>query len=180
VFGLGSGGLSIHIDIHPSPDGVGRKQIVPIDHIPSWKLNKHVFQNAYKKCLDKNPSLPQQQQQQQQQTPVMYPNNYGMPYDQHGQMMMPPTPPPPHPYMENVRGYGYSAPFYAYDGQHPDVQGIVNLILQPGKKYDHNGIKIQFLGRIEMVSKKESILCGCRITIIFIFAQFYVNRISSL
>ncbi len=85
-------------------------------------------------------------------------------------MMMPPTPPPPPPNMQNLRGYGYGAhfeqTFYAYDGQCPDVQGIVNLILQPGKKYDHNGIKIQFLGRIDMVSNlMNSVIADYQFTI---------------
>jgi vacuolar protein sorting-associated protein 26 len=38
---------------------------------------------------------------------------------------------------------------FAY-GQHQDVSGIVSLYLPPGKKVEHLGIKIQFIGRIDM------------------------------
>ena len=38
---------------------------------------------------------------------------------------------------------------FAYE-QHQDVSGIVSLYLAPGKKVEHLGIKIQFIGRIDM------------------------------
>lgn len=38
---------------------------------------------------------------------------------------------------------------FAYE-QHQDVGGTVTLHLAPGKKIEHSGIKIQFIGRIEM------------------------------
>lgn len=38
---------------------------------------------------------------------------------------------------------------FAYE-QHQDVSGIVTLYMQPGKKVEHLGIKIQFIGRIDM------------------------------
>jgi hypothetical protein len=206
--------LTIHIDVQPSNEDLANQQVVPMDHVQSWKLNKNVFQNAKKKCVDYVPPLQQQQNmqqnmQQQQIQPNMqhpqnmqpqnqYPNNNGQ-----QQMMMPPGPggyPQPgqpnnmmqqQPNMNmgmdmnmnmntnmNInmntnmnmnmgmdmnmnmnanmnRGYGYGGTqkvIYAYSGISQDVQGVVNLILQPGKKYDHNGIKIQFLGRIDMVS----------------------------
>jgi vacuolar protein sorting-associated protein 26 len=41
------------------------------------------------------------------------------------------------------------APIVAYE-QHQDVSGVVTLHLAPGKKVEHLGIKIQFIGRIDM------------------------------
>lgn len=170
VFGLGSGGLSVTIDIQPTQDGLARQLIVPIDHPPSWKLNKNVFQNSKKKCKMTNSVTPlpqllqqQQQQMQQQQQQPMYDANGQLIYPpNNNMMMMPPGPPPPTPPNMNMmgpgmqRGYGYGGGMgmekhiYAYNGQYQDIQGMVNLILEPGKKYDHNGIKIHFIGRIEM------------------------------
>ena len=39
---------------------------------------------------------------------------------------------------------------YAY-GEHEDIQGVVHLVLPPGKKFESLGIKIQFVGRVDMV-----------------------------
>mmetsp|Transcript_6932 Transcript_6932/g.10561 ORF Transcript_6932/g.10561 Transcript_6932/m.10561 type:complete len:417 (-) Transcript_6932:338-1588(-) len=165
VFGLGGGGgLTVDINIHPPHDGIANGQVVPIDHPPSWKLNKNVYHNSKKKCIDyKNHNqqlLMQQMQMQQQQQQPMYgqPQQQQMMYGNNGQMMMmPQQPPPPPPQMNmnmnmnmNMFGGGSSQVLYAYSGQCQDVQGMANLILQPGKRYDHNGIKIQFLGRIDM------------------------------
>jgi vacuolar protein sorting-associated protein 26 len=41
------------------------------------------------------------------------------------------------------------APIFAYE-QHQDVSGVVTLALPPGKKLEHLGIKVQFIGRIDM------------------------------
>jgi len=38
---------------------------------------------------------------------------------------------------------------FAYE-QHQDVSGVASLYLAPGKKVEHLGIKIQFIGRIDM------------------------------
>ena len=40
---------------------------------------------------------------------------------------------------------------YAF-GEMEDVRGVVHLRLPPGKKFDHLGVKVQFVGRVEMVS----------------------------
>ena len=39
---------------------------------------------------------------------------------------------------------------FAYEA-HQDIGGVVTLQLAPGKKVDHLGIKVQFIGRIDMV-----------------------------
>jgi len=46
---------------------------------------------------------------------------------------------------------------YAY-GNGQKVEGNVSLFLPPGKRFDHMGIKIQFLGQIYMVSVVYDIL----------------------
>ena len=38
---------------------------------------------------------------------------------------------------------------FAYE-QHQDVSGVIALYLAPGKKVEHMGIKVQFIGRIDM------------------------------
>ena len=169
VFGLGSGGLSIQITIQPTIESISRHDVVVLDHVPSWKLIKGYHNNSggnggrgiyYKKDMN-DKLLVQQQQQQQQQQPMQ------MQYDG-STMMIPSTNPPLPPPHINPQGgynnYNYNNPYnnttgiqqeakiYAFNGSCQDVQGYVNLLLQPGKKYDHNGIKIQFLGRIDMVS----------------------------
>ena len=40
---------------------------------------------------------------------------------------------------------------FAYEA-HQDVGGVITLHLAPGKKVEHLGIKVQFIGRIDMVS----------------------------
>ena len=41
---------------------------------------------------------------------------------------------------------------YAYDAN-TDVEGIISLMVPPGKKVEHLGIRVEFVGRIETVSK---------------------------
>mmetsp|Transcript_13883 Transcript_13883/g.16865 ORF Transcript_13883/g.16865 Transcript_13883/m.16865 type:complete len:394 (-) Transcript_13883:140-1321(-) len=146
VFGLGSGGLTIQVDIEPNVNGLSNGQIVPVTHSPSWKINKNVFQTSIrKKCLDRVPPLSQIQQQQQQQF------NNNMMYNVNPNMQPQFQPQGMNMSMDRAYGYGGAAEvMYAYNGESQDVQGVVHLIMQPGKKYDHNGIKIQFLGRIDM------------------------------
>ncbi len=42
---------------------------------------------------------------------------------------------------------------FAYES-HQDVGGVVTLHIAPGKKIEHLGIKVQFIGRIDMVRRK--------------------------
>jgi vacuolar protein sorting-associated protein 26 len=44
------------------------------------------------------------------------------------------------------------SPLCAYEASQ-DVGGVVTLNLSPGKKVEHLGIKIQFIGRIDMVRR---------------------------
>lgn len=53
-----------------------------------------------------------------------------------------------------------TASLFAYEASQ-DVSGKVILSLPPGKKADHLGIKIQFIGRIDMVSgdRRSALQC---------------------
>lgn len=42
---------------------------------------------------------------------------------------------------------------FAYES-HQDIAGVVTLNLAPGKKVEHLGIKVQFIGRIDTVCSK--------------------------
>jgi hypothetical protein len=75
----------------------------------------------------KNNNMQQQQQQQQQ--------NYMQPHMQQQQPFQ-------QPFQQQT--------LYAY-GEHEDVQGVVHLILPPGRKFESLGVKIQFVGRVDMV-----------------------------
>lgn len=45
---------------------------------------------------------------------------------------------------------------FAYEA-HQDVGGCVTLHVAPGKKIEHLGIKVQFIGRIDMVSNETGV-----------------------
>ncbi len=54
------------------------------------------------------------------------------------------------PMMPGGGQYGQQeSAIFAYE-QHQDINGLVTLYLAPGKKVEHLGIKIQFIGRIDM------------------------------
>ena len=57
---------------------------------------------------------------------------------------------------------------FAYEAQQ-DVGGVVTLHIAPGKKIEHLGIKVQFIGRIDMVS----VLCIRGATILVWTPSFY-------
>lgn len=54
---------------------------------------------------------------------------------------------------------------FAYES-HQDVGGVVTLHVAPGKKIEHLGVKVQFIGRIDMVRdaiytrKRDVFACG--------------------
>ncbi len=43
---------------------------------------------------------------------------------------------------------------YAYDAA-MDVEGVITLSIPPGKKVEHMGMRVEFVGRIDMVSLKK-------------------------
>jgi hypothetical protein len=123
--------------------------VVPISHRPSWKVTKNPFHaGLYKFALWKenhphqrihpNDSVsgvagnmllpyPMQQQQQQQQVQQQQVQQQQV-QQQQGEIL------------------------YAY-GENEDVQGVVHLILPHGRKFEHLGVKIQFVGRVDLVSR---------------------------
>ena len=103
----GGGGVKIDIQLTPPQ---GQKGIIPMDHFPSWKLNKNPFWRVKHPNGIKGASV----------APVM--NSYG-------ELEVKPQ-------------------IFAYES-HQDVVGTVALHLAPGKKVEHLGIKIQFIGRID-------------------------------
>lgn len=114
------------IDIQITPTDQQKKTVgalAPIDHYPSWKLQKNPFwrvnhPNNGKNRIASMAPVPQH-------SPLL---SGGI----HAQLMAS---------QERI--------IYAYE-QHQDVGGIVRLYLTAGKKVEHLGIKIQFIGRIDM------------------------------
>lgn len=135
---FGGGGLKIHIDLHADPHRVAAGEVVPLDHVPSWKTGKNPFASLPKKTFENGPQPPPPPTMQIQQQPNQwYGGNSGTATPLTGANGI----------MEGGGNNGVVV--YAYgDGQ--DVQGAVHLILPPGKSYDHLGVKVQLLGRITM------------------------------
>ena len=117
----GAGGVKIDIRYTPTDQ---QKQssgaIVPIDHYPTWKLNKNPFWR------------------------VKHPNS-----SNNNNRMASVAPAPIIPGDPNSFMAAQERTIFAYE-QHQDVGGVVTLHLAPGKKIEHLGIKIQFIGRIDM------------------------------
>ncbi|MGK3734785.1 MAG: vacuolar protein sorting-associated protein 26 [Bacillariaceae sp.] len=118
----GAGGVKVDIRFTPTDQ---QKQstgaIVPIDHYPTWKLNKNPFWR------------------------VKHPNSS----NNNNNRMASVAPAPIIPGDPNSFMAAQERTIFAYE-QHQDVGGVVTLHLAPGKKIEHLGIKIQFIGRIDM------------------------------
>lgn len=94
---------------------------MPLDHRPSWKLHKNPFWRV------KHPSLAAKAAA----APHLVDETAGT-------------------LISSGAAYSTSHQMYAYEASQ-DVEGVIILSLPPGKKMDHLGIKIQFIGRIDMV-----------------------------
>jgi vacuolar protein sorting-associated protein 26 len=120
----GAGGVKVDIRFIPSDQ---QKQspgaVVPIDHYPTWKLNKNPFWR------------------------VKHPNSSNN--NNNNNRMASVAPAPIIPGDPNSFMAAQERTIFAYE-QHQDVGGVVTLYLAPGKKIEHLGIKIQFIGRIDM------------------------------
>ena len=186
VFGIGDSGLKIQIEIHPNPQSIINGTTVPLDHRPSWKVakEKDAFLIGLTKLTlmkqrqlntgntsignsigntsiggssgngsntnvdgammnnnnnNNNMYMPNNMQHQQQQ------QNYMQPLMQQQQQQQPFQQQPNQPQT-----------LYAY-GEHEDVQGVVHLVLPPGRKFESLGVKIQFVGRVDMVSVTQKL-----------------------
>lgn len=137
----GGSGLNVEIRLTPPPpppfvpgqQGVesAKPMVVPMDHTPSWKMHKNPFWRV------KHPQriAPQNMTAMIQRQPdynMPSSNLSGIPPNQGGPIMM-----------------QAPAQIYAYEASQ-DIEGHVVLTLPPGKKADHMGIKLHFIGRIDM------------------------------
>ena len=91
---------------------------------------------------------PQQQQQQQPYDPYKQPSMYGN-SSMAGSGMIMPGGSSSNMMMMSPGGGPKETPLYIYQDD-ADVEGSVVFRLPPGKKAEHLGIKVQFLGRIDM------------------------------
>jgi len=142
-FGLGGGGVQISIALTADPSRPG---IVPIDRYPSWKLRKNPFWRL---------KYPQARKQQIAANNGNNNNNnvntLVAPQQSHDQIL------PPSNTMYAMPGTTSntisvderSHQLYVYDAPE-DISGVVTLTLPPGRKQDHLGIKIEFIGCIDM------------------------------
>lgn len=129
LFGIGSNPLQIQIEIQPNQNSLQSKTIIPLDHSPNWRVSKNVFMSSLSKQTLQNVIRKDNTailQVHPHQPVVAEPQFGGMPQQQ----------------LQPI--------IYAHS-ETEDVQGVVHLLLQPGKHFEHAGIKIQFVGRIEMV-----------------------------
>lgn len=150
VFRLGGGGLKIQIDIRANSEGIASGVIVPLDHVPGWKIKKnpysslnhrtaHVRNHKTSNSLyDDNTSVVSDI------TSQTYANGYFGRKDSSECHIM---------YngdISNAFGIKPEADIlYAYDSDQ-NIEGNVTFFLPQGKRYEHLGIKIEFLGRITM------------------------------
>lgn len=128
---LSGGGVKVVISLN-AVDPVTNPGVVPMSHVPNWKLRKNPFWR-----LKQSQHLQQHQPQPTPpvNNPQLQPSTAGLYY---GEVIPAPAPPAANVHM-----------IFAYEASQP-VEGVVSLILPPGKKAEHLGIKIQFIGRIEM------------------------------
>eukprot|EP00521_Asterionellopsis_glacialis_P007117 CAMPEP_0195284120 /NCGR_PEP_ID=MMETSP0707-20130614/2436_1 /TAXON_ID=33640 /ORGANISM="Asterionellopsis glacialis, Strain CCMP134" /LENGTH=397 /DNA_ID=CAMNT_0040343421 /DNA_START=103 /DNA_END=1296 /DNA_ORIENTATION=+ len=137
-FGLGGGGVQISIALTADPNRPG---IVPVDRFPSWKLRKNPFWRL---------KYPQARKQQ-----IANNNNnnnvagHTLVAPQQSQDTMYYSTPGTAVSSNNIALDERSHQLYVYDAPE-DVSGVVTLSLPPGKKQDHLGIKIEFIGCIDM------------------------------
>jgi hypothetical protein len=141
------------------PQGAKQQQAPPVQQQqPQQQISPYGMSNTMQ-----DPNFQQQQQmmnngmqdpnnfQQQQQQP-MPPNNqqqFAPPnYSDQSAMSMSMNPP-------ELVSDGLRQAVVAYEVSQ-DVAGIVRLRIPPGKKMEHLGIKIQFIGRIDMVRSNKS------------------------
>ena len=116
----GTSGVKIEIRLTPYP----QQLVVPMDHMPSWKLHKNPFWRVKHPIGSRSSSSSSSSAKNMATvTPVLTAN---------GELEV------------------HHSQIFAYEASQ-DVGGIVTITMPPGKKTDHLGIKIMFIGRIDMV-----------------------------
>jgi hypothetical protein len=130
--GLAGGGLSM--DIHLTGQN---ENVVAMDHHPSWRLHKNPFWRV------KHPSLKKAAVSPDDASSITSGTNTVT------------TVMNTAPHLAANTSMGVTSKedqMYVYEASEP-VEGVCVLSLAAGKKMDHLGIKIQFIGRIDMVRK---------------------------
>lgn len=139
----GGSGLTIEIQLTPS---VSQSSIVPLDHAPSWKMHKNPFWRVrHPQRVSPSESNTSMLGQGPAVAPGVSPQqSYGGGY--------PPVVGGP-PISMNIAGPMMQGPgspqFFAYEASQ-DIEGQVIITMPPGKKTEHFGIRVQFIGRIDM------------------------------
>jgi len=139
VFGLGGGGLKVYISIDPfktDPNKIGQ-----LDHLPNWKIRKNPFQISTRRHVHPVQPNVAPNQVNQYPGPNAIPPNMNM--NPHVAMPMPVT--------VNAQ---QNNQLYAFDASQ-NVSGTITLVLPHGKRYDHLGIKAQFVGRISTLAMQR-------------------------
>jgi vacuolar protein sorting-associated protein 26 len=137
------------VEIRLTPDAnATTDQMVPMDHTPSWRLHKNPFWRVKHPAGGKHfTAQNSQSQQQQQQSQQQYQSQFQSPeYRSEND--------PTGSGSGNTGGTGGSntvgtGVLHAYEASQ-DVTGNVTLRLPHSKKFEHLGIKVQFIGRIDM------------------------------
>mmetsp|Transcript_17370 Transcript_17370/g.32935 ORF Transcript_17370/g.32935 Transcript_17370/m.32935 type:complete len:394 (+) Transcript_17370:189-1370(+) len=153
VFGLGDAGIKIHIEIQPSLQSMANGTVVPISHRPSWRVTKNPFHTGLAKFAHWKEY--HQRIHPNYNAAICGGGGGGMnnmpQYPMHHQAQFQPQLMQPQ-LMQQQEG----EVLYAY-GENEDVQGVVHLILPHGRKFEHLGVKIQFVGRVDV---SQAILDG--------------------
>ena len=180
----GGSGVKVDIRVNP-PDNPSPTTGVILDHNPSWRLHKNPFWRVKHPGGDKfhvsqqSSGMPSNQQQamyspvgqQQQQPPSLVPERSSaastIPSIASG--MQPPYAGNTSNMYNSTNNSMYStAPAtplsmhgkqvaYAYEASQ-DISGSVSFQIPPGgKKFEHLGIKVQFIGRIDMYVRLVSV-----------------------
>jgi Vacuolar protein sorting-associated protein 26 len=130
---------------------------------PGMMQNSPVFQQQqqpHPQQYQQQPTSMMQQQQpgmMQQQQPGMMPYSQGM-MQQPGmqqQQQQQPLQGMSSPMTMIMMDDGTQSAVVAFEATR-DVGGIVRLLVPPGKKMEHLGIKVQFIGRIDMVCRIDT------------------------
>lgn len=119
------GGIKIYVNVDPASD---TNKVVQLDHSPSWKIRKNPFHHAVNRHkLSSETSF--------KTTTTMTSGTFG---ESQNNLAIPNT----------------SNTSYAYDSSQ-DINGIITLVIPNGKRYDHLGIKVQFVGRISTLAMQQ-------------------------
>lgn len=123
---FGIGGPGLKVYIDINPST--SENVVQLDHPPSWKIRKNPFLHALKRS-NKVASAT---------------NNGNNIVDETNTF-----------HTDTDLSYT-SANHYAFNSSDADVSGTITMSLPPGKKYDHLGIKVEFVGRISTMSMMQT------------------------